>query len=251
VVNRVWTEVTLAEGYDSSLSIGDFDVRVIHKDGGARFHFDGRALEGTVESAGWRDVSLPPGDTLRFVPRTPDLPVVLRSDEPIVLGVTAAMEFEVLLPVWMEIRHAPGTARKREESVLFDIPSRSLKRSWFGTPESGEVAYAWSFSPETKRRYQRHLLAVPVRIVNRSNSPLRFERFLLRVVHLAVYRIGDRLATNEVTVNFKGSEQLSVISFEPSESVVRRGGELLSAPRENSGTDMIRKSFGWLRELAV
>lgn len=251
MVNKVWTGISVAEGYDSSFSIGDFDVRVIHKNDGARFYFDGRALDGTAESVGWRDVSLPKGDILRFVPRTPDLPVVLRSDEPIVLGVTATLEFDVLLPVWMEIRHAPETGRKREESVLFDIPSRSLKRSWFGTPESGEVAYAWSFSPESKRKYQRHLLTVPVRIVNRSNSPLRFERFLLRVVHLAVYRISERLATNEVTVSFKGSEQLSVISFEPNDSVVRRGGALLSGPRENSGTDMIRKSFGWLRELAV
>lgn len=250
-MDNLWKEFSLFDGSDSSITIGNLEVRIVGKSGGARIHLDGRALESTELKEGWRDISLPEDYQIRIVPRTPDLPVVLRPDEPIELAVDARFDFEVLLPVWAEIRHTYGKYRKRDDGLLFDLPTRSLKRSWFGTPESGEVAYTWSFSPNVRRTYQRFLMTVPVTIENRSNATLHFERFLLRVIHLGVYRINNQLSTNHVTVVFKGSEQMSQITFEPNDSVARRGGILLSSPRMNSSNDMIRKSFGWLKELAI
>jgi len=250
-MEKTWGTFPIESGHDRSISIGDLEARVVGVEDGFRIHIDGRALLTTPELPGWRNISLPAGHDLRFRPRTPDLPVVLRADEPVVIAVDGELAFEVLLPLWWELGHVDSRVRRDTSGVLFDLPSKSLKRSWFGTPESGEVAYSWRFNPRSRRAYQRHLLTVPVTIVNKSATILRFERFLLRAVNLGVYKRGAHLATNGVTVAFKGSEQLSQIIFESHEKMVKQGNELLGPPREQGGNDMIRKSFGWLRDLAV
>jgi hypothetical protein len=239
-----------AEGKDFVFSAGDLEGRLVATEDGIRMHLDGRVFATFPDLKGWRDISLPEKHEIFLVPRTPDLPVVLRSEELMELAVDSTMDMEVLLPLWLQVCHTGKKDRKTVEGVLEDIPTISMKRSWFGTPESGEVAYSWRFYPRDRRSYQRHLLTVPVTIHNRSSSVLRFERVLLRVIHLGVFSLGERLMTNKVTIVFKGTEQLSQISFESDESVKRRGGISRSGPREQSNSAIIRKSFSWLRELA-
>ncbi len=245
-----WDSVSPAPGHDFVFSIGDLEGRLVGGEKGMRIHLDGRALAGSPDLRGWRDVSLPPGHTVRVVPRTPDLPVVLRSSELIELASNAKVSFEVYLPLWIQLVHTGRPERKMVEGVLDDVPSVALKRSWFGNRESGEVAYSWRFTACARQSYQRHFLTVPVSIVNRSNAVLRFESFLLRVIHLSVFSDDDRLVTNGVTVVFKGTEQLSQISFENDDAILSRGGIRRSGPRESSSSDIIRRSFSWLRELA-
>lgn len=235
---------------DATFSIGELEVRLIGEGTNVRMHLDGRALTGMPERGGWRDVTIPPGHTIRIVPRTPDLPVVLRSDELIELAVDAGVQFNLFIPMWIEFLHEGKKDRKPVEGSLEDVPTVALKRSWFGTPESGEVSYSWRFTPGGRRSHQRHFLTVPVTIVNRSSTVLRFERFLLRAIHLSVYELQGRLVTNAVTVAFKGSEQMSQITFENDASMEKKGGRLKSGPRERSNGDIIRKSFSWLWELA-
>ena len=251
-MENTWGLFPIEPGHDKTISIGDLEARIVGVNEGLRVHIDGRAIQTTAESSGWREMLLPQGHAVRLRPRTPDLPVVLRVDEPVVIAVNARLSFEVLLPLWLEIGHAKAHPRRDISGVLLDLPTKLLKRSWFGTPESGEVAYSWRINPRSQRAYQRHLVSVSVSIVNRSTTVLRFERFLLRAVHLGVYKRGSILETNGVDVAFKGNEQLSQITFETHEHITQRGGGvLLGPPREQSGNDMIRKSFGWLRELAV
>lgn len=250
-MERTWGTFPVADGHDQTISVGDLDVRFVAGDQRVRIHVDGRALDPLLYRTGWQNVSLPDQHEIQIVPRTPDLPVVLRSDEPIALAVNARLAFEVFLPLWVEIGHIRRSPRREEAGVLFDLPTKALKRSWFGTPENGEVAYSWRFLPMSRQLYQRHMVAVPVTIANRSSSVLKFERFLLRAIHLGVYQERKRLVTNGVTVAFKGSEQLSQISFESHETMLQRDCVLRSAPREHSSSDIIKKSFAWLRDLAV
>jgi len=250
-MDKTWETFSVPDGHDRAISVGDLDLRFVAADQRVRVHLDGRALDPVLYRTGWQNVSLPELHEIQILPRTPDLPVVLRSDEPIALAVNARLTVEVFLPLWVEILHLRTSGRREESGVLFDLPTKALKRSWFGTPESGEVAYSWRFIPLSRQLYQRHTVAVPVTIVNRSSSVLKFERFLLRAIHLGVYQERKRLVTNGVTVAFKGSEQLSQISFESHETMLQRGNVMRSAPREHTNSDIIRKSFAWLRDLTV
>ncbi len=243
-------QYTPSDNRDASFSIGELEVRLIGHGDGVRMHLDGRALLGMPERAGWRDVTIPAEHTINIVPRTPDLPIVLRSDELIELAVDARVQFDLFIPMWIEFVHEGKKDKKVTGGSLEDVPTVALKRSWFGTPESGEVAYSWRFAPRSRRSHQRHFLTVPVTIVNRSTAVLRFERFLLRAIHLSVYELRGRLVTNSVTVAFKGSEQMSQITFENDVSMEKKGARLKSGPRERSNGDIIRKSFSWLWELA-
>lgn len=249
-MNKTWNAVELTGDLDRTVRVGDVSIRVISETDRTRLYFDGAALADTEIRPGWNEISIPDGHSLVVRPRTPDLPVVLRPDDPISLAVGSSLAFEVLLPVWVELCHEPPH-RRSGGGVLFDIPSKSLKRSWFGTPAGGEVSYSWRFDLSKRRSYQRHLISVPVTIRNQSSAVLRFERFLLRVVHLGVYQVGEHLQSNGVSVSFKGAEQLSQISFESDEDMRKRNAVRMSEPRERSGNDIIRKSFGWLRELTV
>ncbi|MCG8481264.1 MAG: hypothetical protein MI724_19375 [Spirochaetales bacterium] len=243
-----WGEFDIADGGEVSCSVGDLHLRIVLSNRTYRIHVDG----GPARSAGvvgWHDAHIPAAGRVRIEPATPDLPVVLRPSIPIALSCGEAVHYRILLPLWIRVAvddAAPGCRRE----ILFDLPSRTLKRTWFGAAEGGEIAYVGAFDPQSREAYQRHQCVVPVTIRNGSDSVLWFERFLLRVIHLDLYRMGPCVESNGVTVAFKGREQLSQISFEAAKTTIERGGVPLTTSRIPAGSDIIRKSFLWLKSLA-
>ncbi len=249
----MWGQLSFEDPEEVALTLSDLEMRIVHKDGSHRVHLDGAPIKNQAGALpGWNELHLPPSAVLTLEPATPDLPVVLRPLEPIALAPGAEISYRVQLPLWVRLVAVPSTYRKVSETVaLFDVPTTALKRTWFGSGESGEISYSWKFLPRSKERYQRHLFTVPLTIRNSSQSVLWFERLLLRVVHLDLYRMNRQLETNQVTVSFKGSEQLSQVSFEPPASTEQRGATLLAERREPANQDIIRRSFLWLRDLAT
>ncbi len=243
-----WGELDIEEGAEVSRSIGGLSLRVIRSGDIYRMHLDGESAV-WARSVGWHDAHVGTRGTLRLEPATPDLPIVLRPSNPVALSCGEVVQYRVLLPLWIRVTKIdPGCEGTQE--TLFDVPSRILKRTWFGAVDGGEIAYVRRFEPQSRESYQRHQYVVPVTIRNSSDSVLWFERFLLRVVHHDLYRFEDCIESNGVTVTFKGREQLSQISFESGREVLSRGGELVSTSRVPAGSDIIRKSFLWLKSLA-
>lgn len=249
----MWGEVSLGDPGEHAVSIGNLDVRIVRRDGFFRVHLGGSVVETVPVSAGWHELhGGSDGTTVALLPSTPDLPVVIKPDEPIALAAGAEISYRIHLPVWVRVvaRSAEGRKPVREETIL-DVPARALKRTWFGTGEGGEVGYAWSFLPRAREPLQRHRFVVPLTVRNGSQSVLWFERLLLRVIHLDLYLVDDRLESNGVTVAFKGRDQLSQVSFDNSASIERRGGRIFATRRVPANPDMVRRSFLWLRELAT
>ena len=213
-----------------------------------RIHVDGGPAQ-SAGVAGWHDAHVRANGRVLIEPATPDLPVVLRPSIPIALSCGESVHYRILLPLWIRVVVDAATGGCRRE-ILFDLPSRTLKRTWFGAADGGEIAYVRAFDPQSREAYQGHQCVVPVTIRNSSDSVLWFERFLLRVVHLDLYRVGRYIESNGVTVAFKGREQLSQISFESARTTIERGGTPLTTSRIPAGSDIIRKSFLWLKSLA-
>ncbi|MDA3947664.1 MAG: hypothetical protein PF508_00430, partial [Spirochaeta sp.] len=86
-MEKTWGLFPIEPGHDKSFSVGDLEAHIIGAEAGIRVHIDGRALLTATEKPGWLDILLPPGHVIRQRPRTPDLPVVLRTDEPVVVAV--------------------------------------------------------------------------------------------------------------------------------------------------------------------
>lgn len=249
----MWGTIAFDDPEELSFSLSELDVRIVHKEDSYRIHLDGSPLKGRLGiSSGWNQLHIPEASALSLEPATPDLPIVLRPQEPIAVAPGAKISYRVQLPLWVQLLAVPQINRKTSNpDLLFDLPTEALKRTWFGTGESGEIGYHWHFLPRLKERYQRHLFTVPLTIQNSSQTVLWFERLLLRVIHLDLYRVNRQIETNQVTVSFKGSEQLSQVTFEPHPSAKHRGAKLLSERRVPANQDIIRRSFLWLRDLTT
>jgi hypothetical protein len=243
----LWGPIQLPDGGERTYSLGETEARVVRKGEAYRVSLNGNA-RAVQELPRWRTVQCSRGAELLMVPATPDLPVVIRPDEQIALAMGSEAEFRIRIPAWIKL--LVRSENQGEESVV-DVPCRDLKRTWFGTGEAGELGYSLSFTPESSAPTPRDMFTVPVRIVNASQSVLLFERFLLRVIHLDLYQTASGLATNGVTVQFKGREQLSQIMFEPRTSAARRyNGTHVGTSRVPVERDVIKKSFLWLKDLA-
>ncbi len=247
----IWGDVELEPGKDRSVSVGEVELRFARNEADWRVGYFGRIVGDSGLVEGWRTV---PGTGLappRLLPATPDLPVVLKPDTPVALVPGASVHYEVSLPIWVRVTVAGKRGRDLFTDTLADLPSHMIKRTWFGTPETGEVAYGWRFSPENSRSPRRDEFSVPLTIRNRSESVLWFERLLLRVVHLDLYGTGSGVTSNSVTVSFKGLEQYSQITWGDGQSLIRAGYRKLAGCREPASNDIIRKSFIWLRDLTA
>lgn len=248
MMHDTWSELDIAEGSEVSRSVGDLQLRIVRSNHIYRIHMDGGPAR-SEGVAGWHDAHVGANGRVRVEPATPNLPIVLRPTIPIALSCGESVHYRVLLPLWIRITTDGGMTGYRRE-VLFDLPCRTLKRTWFGAAGGGEIAYVRAFDPQSREAYQNHQCVVPVTIRNSSDSVLWFERFLLRVVHLDLYRMDRCIESNGVTVAFKGREQLSQISFESARTTIEQGGAPLTTSRIPAGSDIIRKSFLWLKSLA-
>lgn len=249
----MWGTVAFEDPEELAFTLSQLEIRIVHKNGSYRVHVDGEPLQSRVGvSSGWNELHIPAASVLSLEPATPDLPIVLRPQEPIAVAPGAKISYRVQLPLWVRLVALPRNNRKTTNpDTIFDLPTEPLKRTWFGNGESGEIGYSRQFLPRSKERYQRHLFSVPLTINNASQTVLWFERLLLRVIHLDLYRVNRQIETNQVTVTFKGSEQLSQVTFEPPNAAATRGAQLLSERRVPANQDIIRRSFLWLRDLTT
>jgi len=184
------------------------------------------------------------------IPVVPDRPVVFVPRVPISVLPQAVFTVAPVVPVWLRIL---GPGRGRETHTIEEVPSVIQKKTWSGSAENGEPAYLLEYDNESEApaAYGRHEFRVPIEIRNSSGAILIVERLVVRVVHLDLFLQNERLRTNGITYDFRGKDQESRISFERSAHVERAGGVKISSARLNVSTDIIKKSFYWIRDLAV
>lgn len=187
-------------------------------------------------------------DRIQLLPVVPDRPLMIIPDVPIMLLPDAEYAGSFRMPVW--IRFLTSTGRS-EENTIDEYPSVLLKKTWSGSPESGEPAYRLYHVTDDTTGIDTHTCLVPFQIRNSSGTNLLVEHLLVRVVHLDMFSFGDKLQTNAVSFDFRGKDQESRISFQRSHIVEREGGVKISTARVSVSNDIIKKSFYWIRDLAV
>lgn len=231
-----WGEILVAAGQETSLEIGPFRLQ-ISRDADTWYY---RTVEDS-ETTGWRTVIGCHSVTVR--PALPDLPIMIEPTEPVC--VLRGADYSFVLPVdpWVQL---VAEREKRPPEVLLDVPTMTRHRVWFGSTEQGEPAYLAPLNP-----FEPGALAagvhISVQIKNSSPSALWFEQIAVRVNELDVAVHGDDLFTNPVTIVFRGADQLSTVNVGSFPSGER--SDIVTPRRVSGGSDLIRKSFVFLKEL--
>lgn len=246
----MWDQPDRVGAGGESVEIGDLSFRLVQQSSAVQIHLDGGVLDAPdMPAAGWHSAVVRGQQPVCVQPATPDLPVVVRTQRPLSLSPGSEFSTVVRVPLWIRICLDAASGSRQTSYDIADIPTRRLKRTWFGPVDTGEVAYSWWFNPGELPDAHDHYFLVPLTISNQSQTLLRFERMLLRAVHLDLFLIDGRLESNRVTIAFKGTDQLSHITFESEVAVRARGGRFVAAHRVDANQDIIRRSFHWLRDL--
>lgn len=233
-----WGRILIEPGNERSVPVGPVQLDVSRGDDAWSY----RVLKDTVPTQ-WRTVF--GCDSLELRPALPDLPVMIVPTEPVC--VLRGARFRFILPVepWIQL---VAVRAGRPPEVILDIPTSVVHRVWFGSTEQGEPAYLAPLDPFTPGETAEGV-HISVHIHNNSPAVLWFEQIAVRANELDVGVRQEELVTNPVSITFKGVEQFSTISvgaFPREKDVV-----MVTPRRVTAGSDLIRKSFVFLRELTA
>ena len=238
----MWKPIDRTEDGHTSGTFGELEVAIERTPDPLGFSF-------RITRSGETCVAVVRGNTSTqpsFVPAAPDLPILLVPASPVVVlpGIEYTASFS--MPVWIQLVTVDGQNRKYR---VADVPTKVLKKTWFGGNEAGEPAYRIEVDLSEERTQLSFECRVPFRVKNSSSAILNVERLLVRVIHLALFLMGSDLITNEVRFDFRGREQESRISFQKTTSIERTGALKVTAARTVVNNDIIKKSFLWIRDL--
>ncbi|NIR52930.1 DUF432 domain-containing protein [candidate division KSB1 bacterium] len=186
-------------------------------------------------------------EKLRFVPIFPDKSVVVKPEHPFRIVQKAEARIYVRVPIWVRIE----PWRKRDVGIV-EVPTLVLSKTWFGTFKAGELCY-W-ISSDARRDitpdYARPFLAIcPVQIINSADMELFVEKLALRVRRFSIFNLKGQLWSDEVTVSYRGKENVSQISLSGKAPPEAEEGELVGPPRDLDKKGFAAKTFTSLRDL--
>lgn len=184
---------------------------------------------------------------LQALPVFPDLPVVIGTEHRLKLAPGARIQIFSRIPVWVRFYQKQGSY------TLTEIPTVTLSKTWFGSPQEGELCY-WlttkarrSLAEAEKKSY---VVNCPITIINRSQEDLDFEKFCYRVERLGIYLIGEELWAGDTKITYHGEEQHSDITMlgNPPSEISGEPRRQLSAPRQPVTGSLATRTFRKLFE---
>lgn len=188
------------------------------------------------------------GEHVYLEPCLPDLPMVIKPT--INLSISPGCTLNSFISVPMVFKLSYGSLKKKK--ILQEFPVKSLSRSWFGDPESGEIAYFLessllnSIEPCTS---DLNCIHCPVSITNKTNQILTLERMILRVPYLTIYQGGKNYYSNMTKIAFRGQDQLSQINMQKTPPEIESNLILVSTPRLAIDSGVLKKSFYFIKTL--
>ena len=184
---------------------------------------------------------------LELTPALPDRPLVIRPESPVSILPGRYAKFYVAVPVWLRFEAVLGKTR----NVVFEVPLRLLSNTWFGDPGSGELCY--SLDAPLKRSPEQlsvgsSNITCSLLVRNDSKEKLNFERICVHVENLSVFIDAEGLWTNEISVLFTGSDQISQIRIKNRPPEILSAPRKVTEPREEQDKNILRRSFSVIRQ---
>lgn len=246
----MWGQVQIETDAQTILRYGELVVYVRRVEDEWRFSYrynDPVDSGYAPEEGDWIRLVSRGDESLELAPVLPDRPLVIRPESPISIFPGRLARFFVALPLWYRF----VAASKNSRTDLIDIPSRILSNTWFGDPAAGELCY--SLDAPLRRAPERlkdrtTTVTCQLTVRNGSDEKLNFERICAHVENLSIFENDGYLWTNEITVFFKGTEQVSQISIQDRPPGNLPNARKLTAPREAVSRSILRRSFIFFRQ---
>ena len=225
-------------------------VRVVEDEWLIAFSYDEASRGAAVDSSGlsWTRFVTVKNDDVFTQPTLPDRPVVIRPQSPVVILPGRRGRFFFSVPLWVRFVSSGGG----RAITMVEIPTQNLSSTWFGDMETGELCYSVDSrllrtmpEADADEAYAR----CEVEIRNGSRERLQFERICVHVQHMHLYAADGKFWSNQVRVVFKGSEQVSQLSYVPGPPKVSSVAEAVCEPREVLDRSIFKRSFNLIREI--
>jgi hypothetical protein len=182
---------------------------------------------------------------VKLTPIMPDRSVVVRPETSVFFPPGTDGMLYARLPVWVKIS---VVGDGEQDVALCEIPSSTLSNTWFGeNTVEGELCYAMH---TTARRSLEGVedspnrVICPLRLHNRSDDVLNFERLAIGSQHLTIYEYEGHLWTSCISVTYRGTERLSVVKHEENWFERPETATVLCPPRTPKSGKRFKKTFG-------
>jgi hypothetical protein len=183
-----------------------------------------------------------PPSAITIEPEFPDKSLVVKPDNSFKLLPGVEARIFVRVPIWVKVSIPPGGKSK----LLAEYPSVVLSLTWFGTTMEGELCY-WlassirrSISPDL---FAPNLALCPVIIKNRSSEELVVDKLCLRVKWLSLYQLDSQLWSDETTISYQGTGEVSHVDVSERPPVEAKGAKLIVKPREVNKKGLAIRTF--------
>lgn len=247
-----WGEVDIPRGKAGLFRIGPLELAVQHREGEWRlcrvFHPDDGVVHVTVpvdvtdpspDARVSRHATTRAGDRVRLSPVLPDRPVVTKPEHPVSVPPHDEATMYVGSPLWVR------AARVDPDGALEDLPCLPPLSTWWGRDTlAGELCYAtrtWGRLHMDQLEVHPHRVITEVRIKNRDDTPLWFDRLYLPVARLSVFADEhERLWTESVTLDRDAGDDASLVVGKAPKKMQKLG-----EPRD-AGAHPLFRAFGSL-----
>lgn len=212
-----WEEKTLRDGEWLRFGFGELDLILLnayeewrvamvddeHKNVGEK-----GVLSDLSEDLVWKRWDNDPKDTkVLFRPTFPDMPVVARPHSVLNLSPRGDAAFFIGIPAWVEI-----LAECQGQMIeLTEYPTQVLSKTWHGNNLEGQLGYALKTYARRifdMEKWPEHDVVCPIKISNKGDELLPFDKLYLETDHLSVFEKDGRLWSNaaKVSVGDEGSD---------------------------------------------
>ena len=180
-------------------------------------------------------------------PACPDRPVVVKPENRFRLAEKSDARIYIRVPIFIQI-----VLKEKPENVIYEVPSVTLSKTWFGDFFQGDLCYwissrAQRFVPAEKS--EPHLVICPIHLINETAQNLDVENICLRMNNLTIYDVDGQLWTDETRTVFKGSGEMSQIEVGGKPPLEAKRATIRSQPREKTHKSFTAKTFATLGDL--
>lgn len=149
-----------------------------------------------------------PVEQVKIMPVFPDLPLVVNSEYPLRVNPGGSIQIFTRIPVWVRISIG------KKDTVLTELPTIKLSKTWFGTPMEGELCY-WATTKARRSlsnvERKPYLVSCPIQITNKTEEDLDFEKFCFRVERLKIFSFDEELWSDETRIVYQGKSKIATL----------------------------------------
>jgi hypothetical protein len=184
-------------------------------------------------------------NTIKLKPMLPDKQIVLESENQIRILPKQQILFFIKIPLFIQIYNGDAN------SMLLELPTVELSKTWTGTMTSGSPGYSLydDFKTDYTNINKHNITICPLIIKNNTkNKFFDFNRITLYSQYLNIYK-GKKLWANETLITYQEDNKIN-LNITNKKPQYDKEIESISQYREKFDKNIFKKSFDVIRTIA-